>query len=133
MSAIDNANITMFDNVPVLSAIASALSRINFDAERVVKIFKRIIELDAKNLMAHGQLAIHYHKRNKTKLAIKHYKKARSINPTFQVKDQRFAAFVEAWKATEMLKKKPEFMADMNKLQPDNKTDTKPSTKVTAK
>lgn len=131
MAAIDNANITMFDNVPVLSAIASALSRINFDTERVERISKRIIELDAKNLMAHGQLAIHYHKRNKTKLAIKHYKKARSINPTFQVKDERFAAFIETWKAAEMLKKKSEVTAE--KLPSENKTDTKKLTKITTK
>lgn len=116
MNAIDNANMTMFDNVPVLSAIAGALTRINFDADRLEKLFKRIVELDDKNIMAHSQLAIHYYRRNKLKLAIKYYKKMRKINPTFQTKDERFNKFIEKWKSDERLKKKSQVTTEANIL-----------------
>lgn len=123
MDAIDDANITMFDNIPVLSAIAGALTRINSDADRVEKIFKRIIELESTNLNAHGQLAIHYHKRNKTKLAIKYYKKARTINPTFRVRDERFAEFIKMWIIAEQLKRNSVVATNVTtEFQSDNQT-----------
>lgn len=99
MAAIDNANLTMSDNVPVLSAIASALTRINFDFDRVERLYHRILKLDPQNFLAHVQLSIQYQKRNQPKKAIKHYKKARNLNPTIQIKDEKFIKFMEKWEA----------------------------------
>lgn len=98
MAAIDNAKLNMFDNVPVLMAIARALSRINFDFERIEKLFHRVLEIEPKNIMAHGQLAIQYQKRNRPEMAIQHYNKARELNPSFEIKDPKFAESMRKWK-----------------------------------
>lgn len=90
MAAIDNAKLHMYDNVPVLMAIAKVLTRINFEFERIEQLFHRILEIDPKNFMAHGHLALQYQKRNQPKKAIEHYKKARDLNPSFEIKDERF-------------------------------------------
>lgn len=95
MAAIDNAKLTMFDNVPVLMAIAKTLSRINFGFDRIEKLYHRVLELDPKNVMAHGQLSIQYQKNNQPEKAIRHYNKARELHPTFQIKEPRFVEFME--------------------------------------
>lgn len=95
MAAIDNAKLTMFDNVPVLMAIAKTLSRINFEFDRIEKLYHRVLGLDPKNVMAHGQLSIQYQKNNQPEKAIHHYNKARELNPTFQIKEPRFVEFME--------------------------------------
>lgn len=100
MAAIDNANLTMSNNVPVLSAIASALTRINFDFERVERLYQHILKLDPRNFLAHVQLSIQYQRRNQSKKAIKHYKRARNLNPKFQIKDEKFNDFMQKWEAT---------------------------------
>lgn len=95
MAAIDNAKLNMFDNVPVLMAIANTLSRKNFDFERIKKLYKRVLEIDPKNAMAHGYLSSQYLKRNQTKLAIQHYNKARKLNPEFEIQDEKYMKFVK--------------------------------------
>lgn len=99
MAAIDSANLTLSDNLPVLSTIANALTRINFDFERVERLYHHILKLDPRNFLAHVQLSIQYQKRDQPKKAIKHYKKARNLNPTFQIKDEKFIKFMEKWEA----------------------------------
>lgn len=100
MAAIDNANLTMSNNVPVLSAIASALTRINFDFERVERLYQRILQLDPHNFIAHVQLSIQYQRRNQPKKAIKHYQQARSLNQQFQIKDEKYIEFIQKWEAS---------------------------------
>lgn len=102
MAAIDNAKLHMFDNVPVLMAIATALSRINFDFERIETLYHRVLEIDPNNVLAHGQLSIQYQKRNQPEMAIQHYNKARSLNPSFEIKDPRFIESMKLWKLHEV-------------------------------
>lgn len=94
MAAIDYAKLHMYDNVPVLIAIAKALSRINFEFEHIEKLYHRILDIDPKNFMAYGHLALQYQRRNQPKLAIEHYKRARDLNPSFEIKDERFIQFI---------------------------------------
>lgn len=100
MAAIDNANLTMSNNIPVLTAIASALTRINFDFERVERLYQRILKLDPLNFLAHVHLSIQYQKRNQPKKAMHHYDQARSLNQNFQIKDKKYLDFMEKWEAT---------------------------------
>lgn len=95
MAAIDNAKLHMYDNVSVLMAIAKAISRINFDFEQIEKLYHHILEIDPKNFIAHGHLALQYQKRNQATLAIEHYKKAHDLNPSFQINDEKFIKFLK--------------------------------------
>lgn len=97
MSAIDNANFHLYENVPVLMSIAQALSKVNFDFERIERLYNRILELEPKNVKAHGQLAVQYQRRNKPKLALKHFKRAREIYPNFEVNDDNFNNFLQRY------------------------------------
>lgn len=75
MEAIEQADLHMYDNVPVLMAIAKVLSKINFDFDRIEKLYHRVLEIDPNNFAAHKRLAIEYLKRNQSEMAIKHLKK----------------------------------------------------------
>lgn len=68
----------MYDNVPVLMAIAKVLSKINFNFERIEKLFHRVLEIEPNNFVAHKQLATEYLKRNQSEMAIKHLKKSQN-------------------------------------------------------
>lgn len=68
----------MYDNVPVLLAIAKVLSKINFNFERIEKLFHRVLEIEPNNFVAHKQLATEYLKRNQSEMAIKHLKKSQN-------------------------------------------------------
>lgn len=86
MGAIDNATMNMFDNVPVLMKIAWALAKINFDAERVQKMYERVLKIDPQNVMAHELLAKQYEKQDQSELAMWHYKMARDLTRHSKVK-----------------------------------------------
>lgn len=76
MEAIEKADLHMYDNVPVLIAIAKVLSKINFDFERIEKLYHRVLEIEPNNFVAHKRLATEYLRRNQSEMAIKHLKKA---------------------------------------------------------
>lgn len=76
MAAIDQADLHMYDNVPVLITIAKVLSKIDFDFKRIEKLYYRILEIEPNNFVANKRLATEYLKRNQTEMAIKHLKKA---------------------------------------------------------
>lgn len=76
MEAIQQADLHMYDNVPVLIAIAKVLSKVNFDFERIEKLYHRVIEIEPNNFVAHKRLATEYLRRNQSEMAIKHLKKA---------------------------------------------------------
>lgn len=105
MAAIDNAKLNMFDNAPVLMAIANTLSRKNFDFDRIKKLYKRVLEIDPKNAMAHGYLSWQYLKQNQTKLAIQYYNKARKLNPSFEIRDEKFVKMLNAATTSNPLEK----------------------------
>lgn len=77
LKAIDQADLHMYDNVPVLMSIAKVLTKINFDFERIEKLYHRVLEIEPNNFVAHKQLATEYLKRNRSDIAIKHLKKTR--------------------------------------------------------
>lgn len=76
MDAIEQADLHMYDNVPVLIAIAKVLSKFDFDFKRIEKLYHRVLEIEPNNFVAHKRLASEYLKRNQTHLAIKHLRKA---------------------------------------------------------
>lgn len=77
LEAIELADLHMCDNVPVLMAIARVLSKINFNFERIEKLYKRVLEIEPNNAVAHERLATEYLRRNQSKMAMQHLKKAR--------------------------------------------------------
>lgn len=83
----------MYNNVPVLMAMAKALSKINFQYKEIERLYNRVTKIDYTNVEAHEYLALALQKRNQTKRAFAHYKKARKINPTFNIEDEEFNAF----------------------------------------
>lgn len=74
-AAIEEADLHMHANVPVLIATAKVLSKIDYNFQRIEKLYHRVLEIDPNNSVAHEQLATEYLKRNQSKLAIKHLKK----------------------------------------------------------
>lgn len=76
MEAIEQADLHMYDNVPVLIAIAKVLSKINFDFQRIEKLYHRVLEIEPNNFVANKRLATEYLRRNQSEMAIKHLKKA---------------------------------------------------------
>lgn len=74
-AAIEQAEQHMYDNVPVLIATAKVLSKINFNFQRIEKLYHRVLEIEPSNVVAHEQLATEYLKRNQSEMAIKHLKK----------------------------------------------------------
>lgn len=73
--AIEQAELYMYDNVSVLIATAKVLSKINFNFEKIEKLYNRVLEIEPNNIAAHEQLATEYLKRNQSELAINHLKK----------------------------------------------------------
>ena len=78
LETIELAHLHMHDNVPVLMAITKVLTKINFDFEKVEKLYHRILEIEPNNVVAHERLATEYLKRNQSEMAIKHLKKSRN-------------------------------------------------------
>lgn len=78
LEATEQANLHMYDNVPVLIAITKVLSKINYNFVRIEKLYHRILEIEPNNVLAHERLATEYLKRNQTEMAIKHLKKSRN-------------------------------------------------------
>lgn len=90
----------------MISKIVAELTKLNFDSELREKLYLRILELDANNVIAHGQLSIIYGRRSNFDRALKHYRRTRKLNPSFSINDTMFAELDEKWKKIIIERKK---------------------------
>lgn len=94
LQACADAEHHLLNNVAVMMTVADVFTKIDYNFERIEKIYLRIISIEPRNYLVHAKLATLYKKENNIKKALKYYKKAIELNSEFKVTNQEYLNFL---------------------------------------